>query len=657
MSKRRIDRRYFYLTGILFIVATILGFSSLKNMDEGSAADGKNFDPGYIISDDLMGDYVSMTEREIYDFMKSKNSCNDTNIAKASWYPSLSYHIENGHFVCLADEKFDGETSAHIIWQAAQDYRINPKVLIVLLEKEQGLITDTWPNSTLQYRSATGYGCPDTDVCDSQYYGFKNQVRNSAKFFRKNLDGDPNWTNYPVGINNVLYCPNYACGTKTIDIKNRATGALYTYTPYTPNDAALAAGYGLGDDCSAYGNRNFWMLYTDWFGDTKASTPLAHATDGIKKAYKNVSGEATLGKEVGNISSNPATGIYWQQYESGFIVGKDGTGYYVSMGKIRDVWVKFGLEAGTLGFPMGNIESNPTTGITWQQYEKGFIVGNDAKGYYISVGKIRDTWARLGLESGTLGFPKGNIESNPTTGIIWQQYEKGFIVGKDSTGYYISQGMIRDAWIKNGLEAGKLGFPVGDIEANKTTGIYWQQYQGGFIVGKDATGYYVSSGKIRDVWAAQGFEGGTLGFPIAETDNNPSTGIYWQQYEKGFVVGKDSTGYYISIGKIRDVWVGQGCEGGSLGFPVGNIDKNTQTGMYWQQYQGGFIVGNDAKGYYVSQGKIREIWAEQGFEGGRLGFPTSGIIYHPENATYTQNYEHGAILYDTRARQTGIIYF
>lgn len=24
--------------------------------------------------------------------------------------------------------------------------------------------------------------------------------------------------------------------------------------------------YGTGDSCSAYGNRNFWRMYTDWFG-------------------------------------------------------------------------------------------------------------------------------------------------------------------------------------------------------------------------------------------------------------------------------------------------------------------------------------------------------------------------------------------------------
>lgn len=270
MARRRIDRRHIGFAVFAFLVAATMSFVCLKHMNSSSAINAaySGFKAGNIINDYVMGNYSSMTESDIQNFLKSKNSCNDTNTSKAKTYSSHKYHIENGHFVCMADEKFDGETAAHIIWQAAQDYKINPRVLIVLLEKEQGLVTDTWPNSDLQYRSATGYGCPDTAACDSQYYGFKNQVRNAAKFFRKNLDGDPNWTNYPIGKNTVLYNPNRSCGSSVVNIENRATGALYTYTPYQPNSAVLNAGPGVTVNCGAYGNANFYYYFTKWFGDT-----------------------------------------------------------------------------------------------------------------------------------------------------------------------------------------------------------------------------------------------------------------------------------------------------------------------------------------------------------------------------------------------------
>src|SRR5690606_38439795 len=97
------------------------------------------------------------------------------------------------------------------------------------------------------------------------YYGLRNQVRLAASRFRTVLDGG--WSNYPVGRNYILYNPSASCGGSYVNIENRATSALYRYTPYQPNRAALAAGYGTAP-CGAYGNRNFYLFFKDWFGST-----------------------------------------------------------------------------------------------------------------------------------------------------------------------------------------------------------------------------------------------------------------------------------------------------------------------------------------------------------------------------------------------------
>ncbi|MBO7699279.1 RICIN domain-containing protein, partial [Candidatus Saccharibacteria bacterium] len=271
---RRFDRRYVLLIMIVFAVTAAISFFATRDTEDTSAADTRNFNAGDIISDAVVSDYNSLSESAIQSFLKSKAKCDQrpdgnhaSNVQRDYFSESLpvTHHIVNGHYVCMADENFNGESAAHIIYRAAQDYRINPKVLIVVLQKEQGLVTDEWPNS-LQYRSATGYGCPDTAACDTKYYGFKNQVRNTAYFFRYILDNGSRY--YPVGNNYVQFNPNSGCGGTTVNIANRATSALYQYTPYQPNGAALNAGYGYGDGCSAYGNRNFWLYYTDWFGDT-----------------------------------------------------------------------------------------------------------------------------------------------------------------------------------------------------------------------------------------------------------------------------------------------------------------------------------------------------------------------------------------------------
>ena len=262
-----------------FVFSATLGFLVAQSQKDSNAVSAAyaGFNAGNIISDYVMSEHTSMNESAIQNFLNSKNSCNESvsshpGIGKVtsnySEGSSYSWHAVNGKFVCLANERFNGESAAHIIYQAAQDYRINPKVLLVLLEKEQSLITDKFPNS-VQYRSATGYGCPDTAACDSKYYGFKNQVRNSASFFRYILDNGSRY--YPVGNNYVKYNPNSACGGSTVKIQNKATSALYQYTPYQPNAAALN---GYNDGCGAFGNRNFYYFFQTWFGNIQGLPSL-----------------------------------------------------------------------------------------------------------------------------------------------------------------------------------------------------------------------------------------------------------------------------------------------------------------------------------------------------------------------------------------------
>ena len=137
---RRRDKRFgFVLLGI-FVAVFLFSFltrSFKKVENEVEAASLAGFDPGYIISDYQMGNYNSMSEAEIQAFLTSKNPCGNWDY---NYYQQLSannpgviWHFDNGHFICLSEEKFgdgevigSGETAAHIIWQAAQDYRINP---------------------------------------------------------------------------------------------------------------------------------------------------------------------------------------------------------------------------------------------------------------------------------------------------------------------------------------------------------------------------------------------------------------------------------------------------------------------------------------------------------------------------------------------------
>ncbi|MDX2776414.1 hypothetical protein PV379_03545 [Streptomyces caniscabiei] len=260
------------------ILSSLAGFfitiCSIQSSPVHAGVNG--WDAGNIITDSVFANKNTMNAGGIQSFLNSKVSHCDTwgeqpsefgGGTRRQWAEARGY---SPPYTCLKDYSQNGKSASQIIYDTAQEFSINPQVLIVLLQKEQSLITDTWPLS-LQYRSATGYGCPDTAPCDAEYYGFTNQVRWAARMFRAILNNSPTWyTPYVLGNNFINYSPDSACGGSNVYIQNRATQALYNYTPYQPNQAALDAGWGTAH-CGAYGNRNFYLYFTSWFGSTRGA--------------------------------------------------------------------------------------------------------------------------------------------------------------------------------------------------------------------------------------------------------------------------------------------------------------------------------------------------------------------------------------------------
>ena len=536
--------KHLLLCVFTFFMISSLAFLMTKNLKKIHAYDFSNFNPGNIISDGVMSNANAMSVEEIQRFLTSKNACKDTNIAKAKSYPGLKYHIENGHFVCLSEETFEyngqKQTAAQVIYDAAKDFQINPQVLIVLLEKEQGLITDAWPNH-IQYRSATGFGCPDTAECDSKYYGFRNQVRNAASMFRSVLSGG--WTNYPVGKNYVQYHPNPNCGGSVINIENRATSALYRYTPYQPNVGALA-NYPGTSYCGAYGNRNFYVTFRQWFGSPNL-----------------------------------------------FVLGD-----------MNHYWQTHGGSAGEIGPVMENEYCDHSVPKCFQTFQNGRIYWKRQNGTFFVKGDIDNIYHDKRNE---LGYPLTDLI---TTGydVYVQKFENG-VVMKTPQGIYQTNNQIFEVW-KNNSKAEdpvvkKLGFPTSDIKFsnNSKEGLYYQEYQNGVIVGNDKYGYHVSMGEIRKVWEKYGFETGILGFPtsgIIHNFNSPE-GIFYQEYQNGVIVGNDKYGYHLSMGETRKVWEKNDFEFGKLGFPTSDIKRDGKT--EYQIYQHGTIYFDQTRSWVVEK--------------------------------------------------------
>lgn len=297
---------------LLMILSTlVISIGSLvATSNNANSLSYTEFQPGRIIDDEIFYDNTAMgSAKAVQDFIISHTPAYcDTQGTSKSGYSNLT-NAEYAQqvrgwpgppYVCLqnyhenpttGETSFEkgggyfegGQNAGQIIWDAAQKYRINPQVLLVLLRKESlNLFSDYWPMKS-QYKYAMGYACPDSGPnysanCDDTKAGFYKQVNLAAWQLRYYYNNMGSYNYIPGRWNTIQFNPQPSCGTKNVYIENAATASLYIYTPYTPNDAALRA-YPGEAPCGAYGNRNFWFMFNEWFGTT--------LTNNIKVSFKS----------------------------------------------------------------------------------------------------------------------------------------------------------------------------------------------------------------------------------------------------------------------------------------------------------------------------------------------------------------------------------
>jgi hypothetical protein len=240
--------------GALFALTDSRGFE----LDDG-------FDPNIILTDNDVFSLDGMTYSRMVSFLRSKGTLADYRMAD-----------------------IDGTecTAAEIIWSIANAYKINPKALIALLQKEQSLVEDPAP-SQRQLDWAMGFGvcdsCSKDDPAIADFKGFANQVYYAArqmreKYYLRLLAEGETLNGYAVGktvtIDGIEVTP-----------ANFATAALYSYTPHI------------------HGNLNLWRIWRNWFskkfpnGSVVKGVPSGQIwwiRYGVKRPFASVSVAATL---------------------------------------------------------------------------------------------------------------------------------------------------------------------------------------------------------------------------------------------------------------------------------------------------------------------------------------------------------------------------
>lgn len=205
------QRRFFVLVALIFwFIPTI-----------ARAAD---FNPHFILSDNDLTGYDTMSQAEIQSFLDVQPGALKT--------------------MRFADQDGQAKPVAQIIFEAAKEERISPRYLLVVLQKEQGLISDATP-SAKQLDWATGYGvcdaCSLEDPSIQKFRGFATQVRDAAGLMRWYYDNlaTQTWIKR-AGL-------AYTIDNTTVIPQSNATAFLYNYTPHLS------------------GNKNFWKLWSAWW--------------------------------------------------------------------------------------------------------------------------------------------------------------------------------------------------------------------------------------------------------------------------------------------------------------------------------------------------------------------------------------------------------
>ncbi len=186
-----------------------------------------NFNPNYILTNDDIFDVYGMS----YDYLKN-------------------FLHQKGALADLQVTDIDGKVknAVDVIWRVANSYKLNPKYLIALLQKEQSLVEDSSP-SQRQLDWATGFAvcdsCSKDDPDLQSFKGFANQLEWAAKQHREKylmqlLSFGTTISGKAVGksmnVDGIQVIP-----------QNQATAMLYTYTPHLN------------------GNQNLWKIWRRWF--------------------------------------------------------------------------------------------------------------------------------------------------------------------------------------------------------------------------------------------------------------------------------------------------------------------------------------------------------------------------------------------------------
>lgn len=167
-------------------------------------------------------------------------------------------------------------------------------------------------------------------------------------------------------------------------------------------------------------------------------------------------------------------------------------------------------------------------------------------------------------------------------------------------------------------------------------------------------GFGFAAGPIQTKYLSLGGCGSFLGPPTTSNLATPDGKGEYVAFYNGAIYYRPDLGAFVVRGEIRELWKAFGWEGGPLGYPLSDETLTPDGRGRYSVFEGGSIYWTLFTGAHEVRGAIRDTWAAQGWEAGRLGYPTSGEIETPQSVT-TQ-FEHGAITWIRKTGEVNVTY-
>ena len=662
--ERAAERRTVRSAVLAVLACLALAASSIATLSVSAtpaAAATVGFTAGNIIDDPLFYDGDGMSSTQIQAFLnrmvpdceigdpgkEAGKKWGSTSIAKKclrSYSQKTSSKAADEN--CKAYAGRSSESAAQIIYRVGQACNINPKVLLITLQKEQSLVSDTWP-TVMQYNRATGYGCPDSGPnnsanCDSKYYGFFNQVYLAAWQFQhyKNASG---YFNFKKGQTVAVgYHPNNSCGGSTITIKGWATAGLYNYTPYQPNAAALAAGWGTGNSCSSYGNRNFYNYWKSWFGSVRAADQM---TKGMQAAYDRALDD---GIDLGAPTSTRKTitangGGYQMTFENGLITQstKLGKTYAVHAGGWSSTYLAAGGAAGSWGFLAGT-QSAMINGYKTLKFQNGRALWTKDVGVQYMPTMIYTAWAASGASYGPLGFPAKKA-ATPTSSSASQTFTKAtvMVTGSGSTSTIVTPAELA-RWTSAGGYA-DLGFFTADASTDGDRG-FRPTEKGRMFFTSATTQVFIEKAPFLSGYLASGGPSGAWGWPVSARKMHKGPGGGSQiGFENGIAVHTPATGVAFLSPASYDDWKAMGGSAAPLGYP--DADTSVLADGFVQHYAGTMRFAGPGSTVDIRGGKLLTGYLKAGGPSGAWGWPVGPQVDHAGASGSEIAFDHGVEVY------------